>query len=139
MQALKFHKNKELPLHRLPFVGGKSKTRLGLSFWDVPATGGYSGGCDTGAALALLWLKHVERRPATDLKFTLSAIVQDMSGTQDKTRLGQMVGFFEIIEHAISELVANSRFHITKDDAELLAKANAGLNYVDNEPEYDDD
>ncbi|PKH20208.1 hypothetical protein CIG19_18830 [Enterobacterales bacterium CwR94] len=138
MKTLKFHKNKELPLHGLPFVGGKQKDGLGLNFFDVPATGGYSGGNTTGSALAWLWLKHIETNGAEPFS-SLGLVIRDMTEVEDESRYGQLVGFMDVIGRVISKLIADYKVHFTQDEVELLAKANAGLNYVEKEPEYADD
>ncbi|WP_312387887.1 hypothetical protein [Atlantibacter hermannii] len=128
---IKFNKRKKLALHRLPFIGGKSKSGFGLSFWNVPSTGGYSGGCITGAALAWIWLKHLEneaREGAGNTPFTISRIVSEISDLSENDSLkGQVVGFFEIIEIILFKLISDSRIHFTKDEKNLIEQANAGL------------
>lgn len=56
---LAFNTNIKHPLHELPFLGKSQKKKIGLSFWNVPATGGYVGGCQTGEALAKLYLRSL--------------------------------------------------------------------------------
>ncbi|WP_312774205.1 hypothetical protein [Atlantibacter hermannii] len=128
---IKFNKRKKLALHRLPFIGGKSKSGFGLSFWSVPSTGGYSGGCITGAALAWIWLKHLEneaRQGEGNTPFTISRIVSELSDLSENDSLkGQMIGFFEIIEIVLFKLISDSRIHFTKDEKKLIEQANAGL------------
>lgn len=128
---IKFNKRKKLALHRLPFIGGKSKSGFGLSFWNVPSKGGYSGGCITGAALAWIWLKHLEneaREGARNTPFTISRIVSEISDLSENDSLkGQMIGFFEIIEVVLFKLISDSRIHFTKDEKKLIEQANAGL------------
>ncbi|WP_313471349.1 hypothetical protein [Atlantibacter hermannii] len=128
---IKFNKRKKLALHRLPFIGGKSKSGFGLSFWNVPSKGGYSGGCITGSALAWIWLKHLEneaREGAGNTPFTISRIVSEISDLSENDSLkGQMIGFFEIIEVVLFKLISDSRIHFTKDEKKLIEQANAGL------------
>lgn len=128
---IKFNKRKKLALHRLPFIGGKSKSGFGLSFWNMPSKGGYSGGCITGAALAWIWLKHLEneaREGAGNTPFTISRIVSEISDLSENDSLkGQMIGFFEIIEVVLFKLISDSRIHFTKDEKKLIEQANAGL------------
>lgn len=128
---INFNKRKKLALHRLPFIGGKSKSGFGLSFWNVPSKGGYSGGCITGAALAWIWLKHLEneaREGAGNTPFTISRIVSEISDLSENDSLkGQMIGFFEIIEVVLFKLISDSRIHFTKDEKKLIEQANAGL------------
>ena len=127
MKKLTFHNKKKVPLHRLPFVGGKSKTRLGINFWNVPASGGYAGGCDTGTALAWLWIKHLEEFNSKSCPFTLSSIATDMSGIEDDSIRGQMVGFFSIIETVFAQMITSHKIHYSKNEKEFLASANKGL------------
>lgn len=128
---IKFNKRKKLALHRLPFIGDKSKSGFGLSFWNMPSKGGYSGGCITGAVLAWIWLKHLEneaREGAGNTPFTISRIVSEISDLSENDSLkGQMIGFFEIIEVVLFKLISDSRIHFTKDEKKLIEQANAGL------------
>ena len=81
MNALKFNHKAKDPLHRLPFIGGKSKLLYGLSFWNVPATGGTEGGQITGRALAWVWLKHIKENGIDNYPFSLSRMVIEISQT----------------------------------------------------------
>lgn len=127
MKKLTFHNKKKVPLHRLPFVGGKSKNGLTISFWNVPASGGYHGGCETGAALAWLWIKHLEEFNSKSCPFTLSSIATDMSGIEDDSIRGQMVGFFSVIEKVFAQMIPSHRIHYLKSEMEFLSSANKGL------------
>lgn len=127
-------KNKRLPIHRLPFVGGTNG--LGISFWDVPKTGGYGGGCQTGKNLALIYLKHIRENGGFSGGH-LQSIVLNMfnSGAHkhdspEETALrGQIVGFFSTLDQVLDE---TSRFMSGLDrfeNSELLEKANIGLSF----------
>jgi len=114
-------------LHRLPFVG-KGGNGPGLSFWNVPATGGYTGGCKTGEALALLYMKHLrEHGPTAGGRLQTMAFSMFEDGANDDARRGQIVGFFAAIEKA---WFLACRQNAGLDDfraADLLEAANAGL------------
>lgn len=133
MNALSFKTNVTHPIHRLPFIGGKARDGLGLSFWDVPAAGGYAGGNITGAALAWLWLKHIEKNGDKGPAFVLSKAFNDLVDIQDPSKRGQAAGFLCVIEMVITKLIADGGIHFNQDENELLAKANAGLVYVHEE------
>lgn len=60
---LRFYPHRKHPFHRLPFVAPRRHSGR-AQFWHVPASGGYEGGCETGAALALLFLRHLQQHPA---------------------------------------------------------------------------
>ncbi|VVT53980.1 Aspartokinase (EC [Kosakonia radicincitans] len=131
---LKLNKKASIPLHRLPFIGGKSKLLLGYSFWNVPSEGGYGGGCTTGCALAKIWIKHLEEesRSGNDIgPSTLSRVVIEMisMGANDSIN-GQAAGFFSVIEEILFTLIKNSTVHFNIDEVEQISKANNGLVYA---------
>lgn len=130
---LKFNNKEPHPVHRLPFIGGKSKNLAGCSFWNVPATGGYEGGNMTGNAMAWLWLKHIEANGPEDAPAVLSRIVMEIANAKSKSLNGQIVGFFEVIEIVISKLITDYKIHFTKEEISLLEQANSGLSYTENE------
>jgi hypothetical protein len=97
----------KLRVHQLPFVGRdhENKSDSSICFWDVPMTGGYSGGCDTGREIALMYLaylREIQVNPGADngsAASDLTRILRDISGKvpadeqeRDSSR-GQMVGF----------------------------------------------
>lgn len=131
---LRYHDQKEVPLHRLPFldsVEGKGR----LSFWAVPKTGGYCGGGKTGEAMAKIYLKHLRQRGATG-GGSLQTIIFDMMGienddTPETSALrGQIVGFFVTLE-AWLVLAAQKGGNSLDSDCprDLLDLANYGLNF----------
>lgn len=127
---LKFNKAKEIALHRLPFVG-KEPDKPGLSFWKVPATGGYAGGCATGAALATIYLDHLKKHGEDQVGSYLQCIVLDMLGVDNPKRKGQdalhgqIVGFFSFIEQC---LLRQSGVTLNDEGLQvMLAAANRGL------------
>ncbi|ODC03497.1 hypothetical protein BFW38_08000, partial [Terasakiispira papahanaumokuakeensis] len=100
---LRFHHRKPYPLHQLPFIDNVPGKR-GLSFWAVPKTGGYSGGCKTGESLARIYLKQLKTHHTDFNEGRLQSIVLDMceverGGDPEQGALcGQVVGFFSELE-----------------------------------------
>lgn len=131
MKKLEFRPDRSLPVHRLPFVRLRKKS---VCYWSVPRAGGYSGGCATGRALALVYLRfRSENRQ--DITF-LQYIVLDMFGMQSvkkaasgyKSLKGQMVGFFSEIDRFIHASVSEKANYLDRlDDRNLLKSANMGL------------
>lgn len=140
---LAFHTRRRHAFRQLPFID-----YLGLSGWQVPATGGFTGGCRTGEALAVMFIKHLrDHGGKDDLPLELLAVVRGMVDRCEQeggramcdrrlsqrsdgwnTLNGQMYGFLGEIGRW---LVAASR-HLgvaldNIDNRSLLAKANAGL------------
>ena len=134
--SLTFKYRKKRPLHRLPFVG-PVEGRREYSFWNVPQSGEYAGGCETGQALAQIYLKHL-REHGTAPGGTLQNIVLDMFGTEeaDCERLsslrGQAVGFFYVLDYFLEAAAKYLGKQLDSvDNTELLKIANAGLNFSD--------
>ena len=75
--ALRFKSHEQMPAHRLPFVD-KVPGLCGLSFWAVPATGGYIGGDQTGAALARVYLRYLREHGQDRGAGVLQLIALDM-------------------------------------------------------------
>lgn len=132
MSALKFHNSREIPVHRLPFVG-PVQGMPGFSFWAVPKTGGYIGGCRTGEALAALFLQHL-RKNGGDPGASLQHIVLDMLDLErsdcpeDQALRGQVVGFFSVLEGWLAGATKHFGHNLELADPQiLLDRANAGL------------
>lgn len=136
---LRFHPRRRAPFHRLPFIGLDARGRV--SFWDVPATGGYHGGCKTGAALATLYLRFLRERevagalPGGNLS-TLPLLVLGMAGlppaSVDSAKKGQVVGFCTELDYWLRAAVLHMGESLDRVDAEaLLRTANAGLAFVE--------
>jgi hypothetical protein len=129
---------KELALHSLPFVGGRSPDGLGKSFWDIPSTGGFQGGKCTGQALAHFYLLHLRHYGTTDGGL-LHLIGLHMLGTGVKSLSvrGQATGFFDVLD-AWLRAAAESQLGAELDSidpAVLLADATAGLNEGTHQPQ----
>lgn len=76
---------------RLPFVGKTS--------WDVPQTGGYTGGCEMGKWAAIAFLKML--RASDYAGGFLQLIARDMIGPRSRENdslAGQVVGFFSTLD-----------------------------------------
>ena len=132
-QELEFSKEGEFPCHSLPFVG-RVPDRPDLSFWNVPKTGSYTGGCKTGKALAHIYLKHLREHGKEDGGI-LQSMVLDMCGIDPMkyghdTVAGQIVGFMAALEPwlvAAAIHAGHSLDHLNNDD--LLELANSGLSF----------
>ncbi|HEY0209509.1 hypothetical protein [Acerihabitans sp.] len=133
MSNLKFNNSRKNQTHRLPFVG-KKQGKIGLSLWNVPPTGGYDGGCETGKALALIFIKHL-REHSRSPGGILQHIALDMFGVEtlgiDDTRTGQAVGFFSEIEKCLAEMAPYMTGLDAIDPQVLLKHANRGLKQND--------
>lgn len=132
--GLRFHKRKKLPVHRLPFVG-PVPGKVGFSFWRVPKTGGYEGGCRTGEALAYIYLKHL-REHGSGVGWHLRKITLDMcdckgvSGEEADATHGQIVGFFGALDEWLEVAMKHLGSQLDSlDNAALLKQANAGLSF----------
>jgi hypothetical protein len=129
IKKLQYKPKSPVILHRLPFVGGTSPRGYGISFWDVPATGGFSGGCDTGSALAHIYLKHL-RDYGGSPSGTLQGIALDMLGRSEPNEptVGQAIGFFSVIDAWLSALIQHAGANLDQlKESDLLDKANLGL------------
>ncbi|ODC02565.1 hypothetical protein BFW38_02390 [Terasakiispira papahanaumokuakeensis] len=138
VSPLRFHHRKSYPLHQLPFID-KAPGKRWLSFWAVPKTGGYSGGCKTGESLARIYLKHLKKHRTDFNEGRLQSIVLDMceverGGDPEQGALcGQVVGFFSELECWLIAAVQHLDGGLDQDENKTLLKtANAGLNF-DNE------
>lgn len=137
---IRFHPRKKLPIHRLPFVGKTDPLQnggRGISFWAVPPTGGYGGGCETGKALAKIYLKHLrEHRDAAYSGGYLQHIVLDMlENAHEKSPerdafCGQVVGFFSVLDAWLEGAALYLQGDLdSMDPKALLDAANKGLNF----------
>ena len=111
-KVLKYNKKELSEFRRLPFVG--------KGCWDVPATGGYSGGCEMGKWAAFAFMRYMRDRKEPHLGSSLQHIVLDMvredvsdSTQRGTSRHGQIVGFFTALDKFLSA--------IAKADPELDA------------------
>jgi hypothetical protein len=72
------------------------------SWWSLPATGGYQGGCGAGAAAGKAFMKYL--RSERGAGFVLPWVVESMvigKGKSD-TLHGQIVGFFGVLGSALA-------------------------------------
>lgn len=135
MKKLRFRMHNPLPIHRLPFVRMKKDRAC---FWDVPREGEYFGGCRTGKALALIYLKFL-RENSRDMA-SLQHIVLDMLGlsysldasSKNHSLRGQVVGFFSELDKLLSAGAKEMGECLDKqDNLKLLEDANRGLKSKD--------
>ncbi|ABC29659.1 hypothetical protein HCH_02884 [Hahella chejuensis KCTC 2396] len=132
--ALKFKPREKFPVRRLPYVGF-AKRRSGLCYWNVPPSGGYFGGQETGEALARIYLKHVNDQ-GRDYGGHLQHVVLDMfgcdrDGTPERDALrGQVVGFFCELEKFLAAAMKAVDVGVSDEDAQaLLKRANDFLHF----------
>lgn len=59
----------------MPFLNDRGK-RVPTPYWNVPATGGYMGGYQTGEAMAIAFLKHIRAEAPGDAPSWLTGIVE---------------------------------------------------------------
>lgn len=147
-RVLRFHHRRSLPLHQLSFIDKVPGKRY-FSFWAVPKTGGYSGGCKTGESLARLYLKHLKQHSKSFDDGRLPSIALDMFDiergchAEQRALLGQAVGFFSELECWLVAAVQYLDGGLDQYERKALLKAaNAGLNdcnEVDMACPYDED
>lgn len=133
IQSLSFKNRRKLPAHRLPFVG-EVHGKIGLSFWTVPKAGGYRGGCQTGEALAHIYLKHLKDHESDSCLGSLQRIALDMFGCEledspEQAALrGQAVGFFSVLDAWLAGAAKHLCGGLDEyDNKTLLKAANTGL------------
>ncbi len=141
--ALAFHNEKPILVHRLPFVGNEHTEDKSFSFWNVPAKGGYSGGCETGESIAGMYLKYIRDSSDSEsgmyLQWMILAWMERLASggiqyeSPEYTALkGQMVGFMSVISRRV---VASARRLGSDLDnisyESLLDRANGGFKFDD--------
>ena len=139
IQPMTFKRRRVLPVHRLPYVGDSYFSRsIGrLTYWDVPLTGGYSGGWKTGGALAMIALKHMsnynQRLDGDHLKYIADSwIARASQASPDEldTLRGQVLGFMQEVGKFAEAAAVGSRIRLSHvDDRAELKKANEGLGF----------
>jgi hypothetical protein len=137
-KPLAYHPEKELPIHRLPFVGGKDRDGC-ISFWNVPATGGYGGGCQTGEALAQAYLKlmadggEYNGGMTQNIVFSMAEALRAAKTPEDRASIrGQIVSFFATLDWYLHKLIPvlglppmGPLAFVSQEN--ICARANAGL------------
>lgn len=134
----------KLEMHKLPFVGNDHVVpkQGGVSFWDVPLTGGYLGGVETGSALANIYLIHLRRQGGGEDRnaLSLSAIYCAMMARAPRTKEevetlnGQVVGFSNVMHGWLDASVQQLGRNLDASDGKLdplLNLANSGLDSGD--------
>lgn len=131
MKKLRFRMSNPLPIHRLPFTRIKKNRAC---FWNVPRKGEYSGGCRTGKALALIYIKFLRENGRQVA--SLQHIVLDMfdleyrqdASSKEKSLRGQIVGFFSELDQFLFASAKEMGNCLDKlDNLQLLEDANTGL------------
>lgn len=122
--VMRYHKSVH-EFRRLPF-SGKNK-------WDVPDSGGYTGGCEFGRWAAIAYLKMLRSQESVGCGF-LQYIVLDMlkrqtsaePGDGDGGFRGQVVGFFTALDailHASARADARLDEYSERDLAAAMTRA----------------
>lgn len=144
---LKAKKPSKYPFHDLPFMASSKKCEA--HYWDVPATGGYHGGYETGAALANAYLKYKrlhQSEPHTELSHIAESFMvrfEQEGGLQSLKRVhgedadegmdalrGQYIGFFNTLNYWLASAVRVMGGNLDKvSEQELLDSANLGLQF----------
>jgi len=134
-KPLAFKTNQEHHSHTLPFVDF-CPMKQGMSFWNVPKTGGFYGGVTTGSALAKIYIKHLIDGSYEDEGGLLQLIAKDMSKTvcvnteEQRAINGQITGFFREIEQFMKYVGFISDGNLNRfDRASNLEAANLGINF----------
>lgn len=134
---------------RLPFVAGR-RAKSASPCWNVPASGGYFGGYETGKAMAQAFLKFLRVEEGDLAAYSLTGIAEsfmirfeqeggkamaDYSPCSERSETfeafrGQYVGFF----NTVSQWLAASAKHLGSNldqltEQELVRRANAGLGF----------
>lgn len=144
---LKFHKNRCSNWARLPFVD-RIEGKPGYNSWCVPRDGGYFGGCESGKALGMIYLKYL-RENGRGLGGNLQFVVMDMCGlgfsagrlTDEQDALkGQIVGFFTLLEDWLEQAVKHGGHKLDNlEEPKLLKYANHWLSVKDAEVNHESD
>ena len=134
---------------RLPFVAGW-RTESASPCWNVPASGGYFGGYETGEAMAQAFLKFLREEKGDFPAYWLTGIVESFmtrfeqeggKAMADRSPCsewsepfeafrGQYCGFF----NTVSQWLAASAKHLGSNldritEQDLVRRANAGLGF----------
>lgn len=139
IKPMTFKRRRTLPVHRLPYVGDSyySGAISRIGYWDVPLTGGYSGGWKTGGALAMIALKHLsnynQRIDGDHLKYIAASWIERASKASPAeldTLRAQVLGFMQEIGKFAEAAAVGSRLRLAQvDDKAELKKANEGLGF----------
>jgi hypothetical protein len=106
-------------LAQLPYRDPRGYHDGKLPYWDVPATGEWVGGCKTGKAAAIAYLKYLgelQRTPGAPYDGHLAGIALAMFGENcDDSLRGQIVGFFSRVD----KLLLAATHHLYSPDEEV--------------------
>lgn len=133
---------------RLPFVAGRH-SKSANPFWNIPASGGYFGGYETGEAMALAFLKFLREEDSNIPSYWLTKIAEsfmcrwEQEGGSDMAERrhlnhsdgfdsirGQYVGFFNTLSQWLSAAAKGMGSNLDRmTERELVARANMGLGF----------
>lgn len=122
---MKYRKNASCEFRRMPFMG--------KSAWDVPATGGYQGGCQLGQYAAIAYLKMLKTQESVRGGF-LQHIVLDMLAAAprpdaDHSFRGQMVGFFSTLDESLHRSASADTRLDDYSESDLAAAMTRAINF----------
>lgn len=110
---LEYQNDREIPVHRLPFVGGRNRDGS-ISYWNVPKGKAvhpcnYAAGNTIGANLAMIYINHIMNPDPKQCGCggLLQNIILDMTATGtplDDQRKGELVGFAITIEKVLLDI-----------------------------------
>lgn len=107
-------------IEALPFVGDGRR-----NWWAVPKRGGYCGGCITGKAAAMAYLKFL--RDDSGCGVGLQHVASDMFGRpRSESLMGQAVGFFSALDQALRQVAP--LLNIQQDDDYIRDEFARGIN-----------
>ena len=137
LKMRKTRNQKAAKIYQLPFA---DINHAPGNHWILPTSNGYFGGYETGEAMALMFLKTIKEEGdhhpwLTYISESFRHRFQSVAEGSDEYKglRGQHAGFFGALMtwlHKAAVLYGHSLDDVSMD--ELLAKANAGLNYDDN-------
>lgn len=122
---MKYRKKASCEFRRLPFMG--------KSCWDVPATGGYQGGCEAGKYAAIAYLKYLRTREdcggGTLQHIVFGMLEQASHPDNDHSFRGQIVGFFSTLDYALHWSARSDARLDEYNEGDLAAAMTRAINF----------
>jgi len=116
----------------LPFATPSKFTGTESMYWNLPATGGYAGGCEAGAAMAVVFAKHLRGGTNWAEDNALAQIMGSMqarageAGAEDAALQGQRVGFLVELQRLMAAALRVSDDRVgLMDEAQLVRRVEA--------------
>lgn len=122
---MKYRNSRSNDLNRLPFTN--------KSYWDVPATGGYQGGCEAGKYAAIAYLKYLRTQEdyggGTLQHIVLAMLDQAARRDDDHSFKGQVVGFFSTLNEALHSYARSAAQLDDYSESDLAAAMTRAINF----------